>query len=221
MEVIWKQRLHECGILAVLTIDRVEDAIPAAEALLRGGIFGIELTLRTTSALDALRTICEKVPEMLVGAGTVITPQQVVEVAQAGADFAVSPGLNIKVLEAAEEADLPFFPGIMSPSDIETALEYGHKLLKYFPAETAGGLSHLEAMATPYKHLGISFIPLGGLNKENCGNYLSHPLISAIGGSWIAPQKLIQSKSWDIIEENAREASLIMKQARSKHAATS
>ncbi len=199
-------RIRTSGIVAVIVIDRVKDAVPLAHALLAGGIGVIELTLRTPAALDALQRIKSEIPEMLVGAGTVLSPKQVRDVNAAGADFAVSPGFNPRVMAAASEAGMPFAPGIATPSDIERALEAGCKMLKFFPAEPSGGLSYLKAIAAPYQHLGISFIPLGGLNEKNMGTYLSDPLVAAIGGSWLAPRDATHAGRWDEITTLARNA---------------
>jgi len=210
------KRIKASGIVAVLVIDREEDAIPLAHALLGGGIGVIELTLRTPAALNALKRIKSEVPEMLVGAGTVLSPKQVRDVSTAGADFAVSPGFNPRVMAAASEADLSFAPGIATPSDIERALEAGCKMLKFFPAEPSGGLAYLRAIAAPYQHLGVSFIPLGGLNEKNMGAYLSDPLVPAIGGSWLAPRDAVREGRWDEITTLARNASAAVQAARSR-----
>ena len=208
-------RIRSSGIVAVLVIDREEDAVPLARALLSGGIGVIELTLRTPAALGALNRIKSEIPEMLVGAGTVLSPKQVRDVNAAGADFAVSPGLNPRVLTAASEAGMPFAPGIATPSDIERALEVGCKVLKFFPAEPSGGLSYLKAIAAPYQHLGISFMPLGGLNEKNMGTYLSSPLVAAIGGSWLAPRDAVREGRWDEITALAQDATASVQAARS------
>ncbi len=200
------QRIKENAIIAVLVIDDASHAVPLANALLRGGITAMELTLRTDAALDALRAIRDEVPEMLAGIGTILTTAQVDEVVAAGAAFGVAPGLNRRVVEYAQEKELPFGPGIATPSDIEQGLELGCKTLKYFPAETLGGLKHLKNMSAPYQHLGIDFVPLGGLDAANMKDYLSSPLIAAIGGSWIAKRDLIAAQDWTQIEANAREA---------------
>ncbi|MEI8294319.1 MAG: bifunctional 4-hydroxy-2-oxoglutarate aldolase/2-dehydro-3-deoxy-phosphogluconate aldolase [bacterium] len=200
------QRIQRSGIVAVFIIDREEDGPPLARALLEGGVCVMELTLRTPAALGALRRIRAEVPEMLAGAGTVLTPGQLHEVQSAGAEFAVSPGVNPRVLQAAAEAGLPFAPGVVTPSDIETALEHGCSLMKFFPAEPSGGLSYLKAMAAPYWHLGVRFIPLGGINEKNMGTYLADPLISAIGGSWLAPREAIREARWSDITALARHA---------------
>lgn len=207
-------RIERAGIVAVLVIDRVEDAVPLARALLAGGVDVMELTLRTDAALGALEAIRSSVPEMLAGVGTVLTPAQVREVKDAGAEFAVSPGLNRRVLNAAAEAGLSFAPGIATPSDIEAGLECGCKMLKFFPCEPSGGLSYLKAMAAPYLHLGIKFIPLGGVNAKNMATYLADPLVPALGGSWLAPRDAIRSGDWDAITSLAAEATAIISQTR-------
>lgn len=199
-------KLQKSAIIAVLILDRVEDAVPLAEALLEGGVDAMELTLRTPAAIGALREIREKVPGMLAGIGTILTPDQVREVVDAGGAFGVSPGTNPRVIEAALAADLPFAPGICTPSDIERALEYDRKLLKFFPAEPCGGLKYLEAIGAPYAHLGVKYIPLGGVNPSNCNNWLASPLVGGIGGSWLAPKALIESKSWKSVRDAAAQA---------------
>lgn len=199
-------RIHSTGIVAVLVIDNEEDGPQLARALLQGGVDIMELTLRTPAALGALRRIRAEVPEMLAGAGTVLTPAQVDDVKNAGAEFAVSPGVNPRVLQAAKDAGIPFAPGIATPTDIELALECGCRMLKFFPAELSGGLPYLEAISAPYRHLGVSFLPLGGLNAANMASYLSNPLISAIGGSWLAPREAIREARWNHISNLAQSA---------------
>ena len=193
-------------VIAVLTLEDPAVAPDLAKALLGGGVRGVELTLRTPAALESLRRLKAAAPELILGAGTVLTPGQVLEVKAAGVAFAVSPGFNARVVRAAQEAGVPFAPGICTPSDIEGALELGCTLLKYFPAETSGGLKHLKNMVAPYLHLGVQFIPLGGLNEGNMLDYLGDPLIPAIGGSWIAPKDKIAARDWAAIEGNARRA---------------
>jgi 2-dehydro-3-deoxyphosphogluconate aldolase/(4S)-4-hydroxy-2-oxoglutarate aldolase len=195
------------GVVAVLVLDEVSQAVPLARALIAGGITAMELTLRTPAALDCLRAIRDGVPEMLAGVGTVIDPRQVAAVVAAGAAFGVAPGVNRRVIEAAVAARLPFAPGIATASDIETALEWDCRLLKFFPAETSGGLRHLSSLAAPYAHLGLRYIPLGGLGPQNMRTYLESPLIAALGGSWIAPREMIAGSKWTEIETRARAAS--------------
>jgi 2-dehydro-3-deoxyphosphogluconate aldolase/(4S)-4-hydroxy-2-oxoglutarate aldolase len=207
-------RIKKTGIIAVLIIDRVEDGVPLAKALIQGGVDVMELTLRTDAALGALKEIRAHVPEMLAGVGTVLTPAQVAAVKAAGAEFAVSPGINPRVVNAAVEAGIPFGPGIATPTDIENALECGCTLLKFFPAEPSGGLAFLKAMAAPYLHLGVQFIPLGGVNEKNMATYLADPLIAAIGGSWLAPRELIREGRWAEITQLAKSAVEIIKSTR-------
>jgi 2-dehydro-3-deoxyphosphogluconate aldolase/(4S)-4-hydroxy-2-oxoglutarate aldolase len=214
-----QQKVEASGVIAVLVIDQVEHAVPVAQALLEGGISVMELTLRTPAAIDAVRAIRDKVPEMLAGVGTVLHPDQVAATAQAGAAFAVAPGFNRRVMDAAISAGMPFAPGIATPTDIESALELGCRLLKFFPAEPSGGMGMLKAMAAPYNHLGIKYVPLGGLNVSNMVSYLESPLIAGLGGSWLAPRDVIKNEQWSQIADNARAASDLVRQARSKQVA--
>ena len=200
------EKVRQQKIIAVVVIDDAEAAVPLARALLDGGISAIEITLRTPSAFESLQRIREHCPEMTAGLGTVISTAQVEKAAAAGAAFAVAPGLNPKVVFAAQAADLPFAPGIVTPSDIECAFELGCKLLKFFPAEPSGGIAYLNSMAGPYAHLGLEYIPLGGLDENNFTRYLALKNVPAVGGSWIAPRDLIQNKAWGTITANARRA---------------
>jgi 2-dehydro-3-deoxyphosphogluconate aldolase/(4S)-4-hydroxy-2-oxoglutarate aldolase len=210
------KRIESTGIVAVLVIDREEDGPELAKALLAGGVDIMELTLRTPAAIGALRRIRAEVPDMLAGAGTVLTPAQVEEVKNAGAEFAVSPGVNPRVMQAAKEAGLPFAPGISTPSDIEQALEFDCRLLKFFPAEASGGLARLKAMSAPYQHLGVRFVPLGGVSEKNMSAYLAAPLIAALGGSWLAPREAIMEKRWSDITGLARQATTLIGSIRPK-----
>ena len=191
-----RQEIAASRAIATVTIENTESAKPLAEALLAGGIRCIEITLRTPAALESMQIVAQAFPEMQVMAGTVIAPEQVKAVQDAGAVCAVAPGTNRKVIEAALDANLPFAPGIATPSEIETALEYDCDILKLFPAEPLGGLSYLNNMQTPYAHLGIQFIPLGGLNAENAEAYLKEAFILAVGGSWIAKTFAIEAGDW-------------------------
>ncbi len=188
--------IQKTGIVAVLIVDREDDAVPLARALLAGGVNVMELTLRTPAALGALKKIRAEIPEMIAGVGTILTLEQLAETVAAGAAFGVAPGVNPRILNAAREAGLPFAPGVCTPTDMELAIENGCKLLKFFPAEPMGGLAYLKAAAAPYLHLGVKFVPLGGINGKNMTSYLADPLISAIGGSWLAPKDLIAAKDW-------------------------
>jgi Entner-Doudoroff aldolase len=194
------------GVVAVLVIDELKHAVPVARALLRGGITAMELTLRTPVALECIRAIRHDVPDMLAGVGTVLEPRQVTEVVRAGGAFAVAPGCNRRVIDAAIDAGLPFAPGISTASDIEQALEAGCRLLKFFPAEPSGGLPYLNSLAAPYAHLRLRYIPLGGLNAKNMRSYLENPHVAALGGSWLAPRELIAAERWDEITAHAQAA---------------
>ncbi len=193
-------------VIAVLVVDELSDAVPLAEALVKGGVTSMELTLRTPVALDALRAVREKVPEMTAGVGTVLTREQLRDAKSAGAAFGVAPGVNRNVLEEAATQNFPFAPGVATPSDIEAALEFGCRILKFFPAEPSGGLAYLKSMAAPYLHMGISFVPLGGINEGNFRGYLESPIVAGVGGSWIAPRDLIRSGDWGEITRRAHTA---------------
>ncbi len=206
--------IRTAGNIAVLVLDDPAKAVPLGRALHDGGVRVVELTLRTAAALDALRRMASELPGLVVGAGTVLTPRQVDEVAASGAAFAVAPGLNPRVVKAARDRGLSFAPGVMTPSEIEQAVELDCDLLKFFPAGVMGGLKGLNVLAAPYRHLGLTYIPLGGLTPETTGEYLKSPLVAACGGSWIATAELIGAADWGRIRENARVAATIAAAAR-------
>ncbi len=206
--------LRAKGIIAVMVIEDAADAVPIAKALVGEGITAMELTLRTPAAMEALRRIVAEVPQMQAGVGTILTPAQVLEVKAAKADFGVSPGFNRRVVEKAMEAGLPFAPGISIASEIEAAIELGCKVLKFFPAEPMGGLKYLDSVNNPYGFLGLSYIPLGGLNIQNLASWLEKDYILAVGGSWIAPKNLIAKKDWDAIKANAAQAMKVFREVR-------
>lgn len=200
------QKLKKARIVAVLAVNEPADSADLAKALCDGGVTAIEMTLRTPRAFECASAIASAGLPLTLGIGTILTPDQAREAKSRGADFGVSPGCNVRVIDAAAEAGLPFAPGIMTPSDIEQALEHGCRLMKFFPAESSGGMKHLQNISAPYKHLGISFIPLGGLKLSNMKSYTDSPLVTAIGGSWIAPAALIEARDWVQIRKNAEEA---------------
>lgn len=206
--------VRNTGVIAVLMLDEAESAVPLARALLAGGVNCVELTLRTPAALEALRRIRGEVPEMQVGAGTVLTPAQVAEVKAAGAAFGVAPGMNPRVVAAAREAGLPFAPGVCTPTDIEMALEHGCRVLKFFPSEPCGGLPYLRTIAAPFAHLGVQYIPLGGVGVANAEEYLKEPSVLALGGSWLASRAAIQRQMWDEITTHARQAVRVVQRVR-------
>lgn len=207
-------RVQRAGVIAVLMIDDAADAVPVAKALSEGGVEAVELTLRTPVAMECLRRIRAEVPQMMVGVGTILTPQQVEEVKAAGAAFGVAPGMNPRVVTAAREAGLPFAPGVGTPTDIELAIEQGCRLLKFFPSEPSGGLAYLRTIAAPFAHLGVRYIPLGGVTAANAEAYLREPAVQALGGSWLAPRDLIQVRNWAAIRANAMEVSAIVAKLR-------
>lgn len=200
------KQILEQRVVPVAVIEQVGDAVPVARALVAAGLSTLELTLRTPAALDCIRIIRAEVPEMLVGAGTVLTTEQVDQVAAAGAYFAVAPGLNPRVVRYAQQKGLAFSPGVMTPSDVELALELGCRLQKFFPAAVAGGLEMIKALAGPYGHTGLKLIPLGGVTAQNMKDYLAHPLVAAVGGSWLVDKKLLAAKDWAGISRLAAEA---------------
>jgi 2-dehydro-3-deoxyphosphogluconate aldolase/(4S)-4-hydroxy-2-oxoglutarate aldolase len=196
-------------IIAVVVLDKADDAPRLADALTDGGVSAVELTLRTPAALDAIAAMKKHAPEVVVGAGTVLFPDQVKQVLDNGADFAVAPGLNPRILEEADKQNLPFAPGVATASEIEQAISFGLRVLKVFPVEPLGGLTYLKSVAGPYGYLEPTFIPLGGLRANNVGPYLASPLVAAVGGSWIAKRDAISAGDWTTITKNAKEATSI------------
>ncbi|MBO7633975.1 MAG: bifunctional 4-hydroxy-2-oxoglutarate aldolase/2-dehydro-3-deoxy-phosphogluconate aldolase [Lachnospiraceae bacterium] len=197
-------RLGKIGIVPVIALDDAKDALPLGKALLAGGIACAEVTFRTAAAEEVIRTLTRELPEMLTGAGTVLTTEQVDRAVAAGAKFIVSPGLNPKVVEYCVNKGIPVTPGCSSPSDIEVALEYGLEVVKFFPAEAAGGIAMIKAMSAPYS--GVKFMPTGGINSGNINNYLSFNKVLACGGSWMVDKKLVAAGNFAEIERLSREA---------------
>jgi 2-dehydro-3-deoxyphosphogluconate aldolase/(4S)-4-hydroxy-2-oxoglutarate aldolase len=201
-----QNRLTEKRIVPVAVLDDVAAAVPLARALNEGGLPVIEVTLRTPCALECLRAIRAECPDILVGAGTVLETGQVEAAIKAGAQFGVSPGLNETVLRAAMDRHWPFIPGVMTPSEVEAALGLGYGLLKFFPADAAGGIKMLKALAGPYEPAGVRFIPLGGISAANMADYLALPVVAAVGGSWLCDRKLIREQGWTEITRLTAEA---------------
>lgn len=191
-------------VLPVLVIDDVERAVGLAQALSAGGLKVIEVTLRTPQALEALKVIRQEVPELLVGAGTVIRAEQFGQAIEAGAQFAVSPGFTERLTQAAQDTQLPYLPAVMTPSEVLMALEYGYRSLKLFPANGAASVRMLNSFKGPFT--GISFCPTGGVTRDNLLSYLSLPNVACCGGTWIAPASLVQAQAWDQITQLTREA---------------
>jgi 2-dehydro-3-deoxyphosphogluconate aldolase/(4S)-4-hydroxy-2-oxoglutarate aldolase len=199
-------RILSKGIVPVVVLDDVESAEPLAEALLEGGIDIMEITFRTAAAEESIRRIGAKFPEILLGAGTLLEKEQVLRAKDAGAVFGLAPGLNPQIVRTAREAGLEFSPGVMTPSDVELALSLGCRLLKFFPAEAAGGVNMLKALAGPYAHTGVRFIPTGGVSSANLTSYLQLPVVAAIGGSWMVDKKLVNEGRWIEITRLTRDA---------------
>jgi 2-dehydro-3-deoxyphosphogluconate aldolase / (4S)-4-hydroxy-2-oxoglutarate aldolase len=196
--------LRELRIVPVVVIEDPADAIPLAEALTAGGLPCAEVTFRTAAAPEALRRMTAEYPELMVGAGTVLTPAHAVQARAAGARFVVSPGLNPAVVEDCQAHDIPVFPGVCTPTEIEAALTHGLRVVKFFPAEPIGGLGFLKAIAAPYSML--EFIPTGGINPQNIASYLAFDRVVACGGSWMAPAEWIAGRQFDRIREETERA---------------
>lgn len=198
------EKLNKIGIVPVVKIDRVEDAVPLAKALCAGGLPCAEVTFRTDAAAGAIKAMTEQFPDMCVGAGTVLNAEQVDAAIEAGSQFIVSPGLNPKTVKYCIEKNIPITPGTSSPSDIEQAIELGLDVVKFFPAEQSGGLAKIKAMAAPY--VNMKFMPTGGITAKNLTTYLDFDKIIACGGSWMVPGDMINNGEWDKIEQLTREA---------------
>jgi len=211
-------RVFEKRVVPVAVIDDAALAPAFAEALLKGGLDIVEVTFRTPAAEESIRRIRKVFPSMLVGAGTILDGGQLRRAADAGAQFGVAPGLNESVVGLARELALPFIPGVMTPSEVEHGLALGCKLQKFFPADVAGGVKMLKALAGPYAHTGLRFIPLGGVNPGNAAEYLGLPVVAAVGGSWLAERKLIAQKNWSTITALATEALAIVASLRQQGA---
>lgn len=205
-------KIEETGIVPVVVLDHVEEAAPLAKALCGGGLPCAEVTFRTDAAEEAIRVMTEQFPQMLVGAGTVLTTDQVNHAVAAGAKFIVSPGLNPTVVDYCVKRGIPVIPGCSTPSDVEVAMEFGLKVVKFFPAEPAGGLNYIKAISAPYSN--IKFMPTGGINPQNVSSYLSYPAILACGGSWMVKKSLVQEGKFDEIEKLVREAVELVSEAR-------
>ncbi|GAA6926590.1 bifunctional 4-hydroxy-2-oxoglutarate aldolase/2-dehydro-3-deoxy-phosphogluconate aldolase [Helicobacter pylori] len=186
-------------IVPVVVIENIKDAVPLAQSLIEGGIQIIEVTLRSSCALEAIELIAKNVPKMRVGVGTILNPTQLEQAQNRGAEFLISPGLTIKLLEYAKKKDMPLIPGVSSSSEVMQALELGYNALKFFPAEYCGGVKLLNAFNGPFK--GVKFCPTGGISADNMHSYLNLENVLCVGGSWLTPKNLIQNKEWDKITE--------------------
>lgn len=198
--------ISRIGVVPVIAIDSVDHAEPLADALLEGGLGVAEITFRTAAAADVMARLHDTRPELLVGAGTVLSPDAVTRAMDCGATFGLAPGFDPAVMAAAEKAGLPFAPGIMTPSDISLATALGCRLMKFFPATPAGGPSMLKNISAPFAHLGLKFIPTGGVTLDTMADWLALPVIAAVGGTWIAKPEDMANGDWKGITEKARTA---------------
>ncbi|NLJ41268.1 MAG: bifunctional 4-hydroxy-2-oxoglutarate aldolase/2-dehydro-3-deoxy-phosphogluconate aldolase, partial [Clostridiales bacterium] len=209
------QQIYEMGIVPVVKLDHAEDAVPLARALFAGGMRIIEVTFRTDAATESIKRIAHEVPEMLVGAGTVLTEGQVDSAIKAGAKFIVTPGFNERTVQYCLDLDVPVFPGCNTPSAIEAALALGLTNLKFFPAEASGGLPMIKALSGPYPN--IRFMPTGGINEVNLNEYLAFDKIIACGGSWMVKENLIREGNFHQVTKNAKKAINLMLGFELKH----
>jgi 2-dehydro-3-deoxyphosphogluconate aldolase / (4S)-4-hydroxy-2-oxoglutarate aldolase len=209
-------RVAQLGVVPVIAIESVDAAIPLADALIEGGLPVVEITFRTAAAAEVIRRIAKERPQLIVGAGTVLTAANVDAAKNSGAVFAVAPGLNPQTVKYAQSFGLPFMPGVATPSDIELGLSNGCKLLKFFPAESNGGVGMLEALSAPYKHTGVRFMPTGGVNPANLESYLKLDTVVAVGGTWIAKKEDLANGNWQEVRNRCKAALEVVAKARAK-----
>ena len=192
------------GLIPVITISNADSAVPLINALLAGGLNAVEITLRTDAAINAIKQITEHAPEIIVCAGTVLSPQQAATAKAAGAKFIVSPGLNPRVVSYCLDNNLPIIPGVITPSEIEAAIDFGLNAVKFFPAEQSGGLDYIKAVSAPYPT--VRFVPTGGINLSNITKYTACPKVLAVGASWVAEKSLIDGGNFSEITRRCNEA---------------
>lgn len=208
------QRIAEIGVVPVIAIDSVAQAVPLADALLEAGLPTAEITFRTDAAADVLARMRDERPELLLGAGTLLSPEQVRRAVDAGAAYGLAPGYDPAVVEAAATADLPFIPGVMTPSDITLAVGKGCRWMKFFPATAAGGPVMLKSIAAPFAYLRPMFIPTGGVSPDTLADWLALPQVAAVGGTWIATTQQLRAGDWSGIRSRASAAVAMVKQLR-------
>ncbi|WP_434362794.1 bifunctional 4-hydroxy-2-oxoglutarate aldolase/2-dehydro-3-deoxy-phosphogluconate aldolase [Parasalinivibrio latis] len=198
------EQLRELKVIPVISVDRAEDIVPLGKALADNGLPVAEITFRSDAAAEAIRLLMDAQPDMLIGAGTVLTKEQVIAAKEAGASFIVSPGFNPNIVRACQDLDMPIIPGVNNPSNIEAALEMGLTTLKFFPAEASGGTKMIKALLGPYTQ--IELMPTGGVGPANIQSYLDIPRVIACGGTWMVDKSLIAAKNWEEIGRLTREA---------------
>jgi 2-dehydro-3-deoxyphosphogluconate aldolase/(4S)-4-hydroxy-2-oxoglutarate aldolase len=208
------EKMESCGVVPVIAIESKEQALPMVDALVRGGLPVAEITFRTEAAADVITLLKKERPDVFLGAGTITSVDQLLRARDCGAVFGVAPGFNPEVVKKAVEIGFPLFPGVLTPSEIEQGLALGLEVLKYFPAEAAGGVPMLKAVSAPYGHLGVRFIPTGGISIKNLEDYLRLPQVIVCGGTWVAKKEVISAKKWDEIERNAAEVVTLVSKIR-------
>ena len=208
------ETLKKAGIVPVIVIEDEAQAVPLAQALVKGGLPVLEVTFRTSAAAGAIRAIRAAVPEAIVGAGTLLTPQMVKDAKDAGAVFGVAPGFDPVVVNAAKALDLPMVPGIATASELSQALTAGAKMVKFFPAEAAGGVKMIKNFLGAFRFTGVKFMPTGGVNLTNVGDYLAVPEIVCCGGTWLVPKDALAVGDWTRIETLAKDAAALVKKLR-------
>lgn len=208
------ETLRKFAVVPVIAIDSVEAALPLVDALVEGGLPIAEITFRTAVAGEVIAKIDEERPEVILGAGTILSLDNLRLAKKVGARFGVSPGLNPDIVAEANRLGLPFIPGVLTPTDIEKALSLGVKIQKFFPSEASGGLTMIKALIGPYGHTGVKFMPTGGVSPSNLEEYLSSDAVICVGGTWIAPKEAIAGKKWDQVRDNCREVMEIVKRVR-------
>ena len=206
------EQVAACGVVPVVVLEDAEQAVPTAKALLRGGINAMEITFRTSAAKASIERVAKEVPEMIVGAGTVVNVQQVHDAVEAGAKFLVSPGSDAEVIAEAIKLGVPITPGVVTPSEIMIGLKLGLKVFKFFPAENYGGLKTIKALSGPFPQ--IKILPTGGINQNNAAEYFKNPKILAVGGSWMCTKDMISSGDFDGIAEKSAAATALFNEIR-------
>ena len=194
-------------VIPVLLIDEAKSAVPLARALAKGGLPAIEITLRTKDALEAIKRVAGEVPECIVGAGTILEPRQFEKAEKAGSKFIVSPGCTKDLRKCADDSDVPLLPGAITPSEVMAMFDQGYSVLKFFPAEQAGGTAMLKAFSSPLS--GALFCPTGGITEKNAMDYLTLPNVICVGGSWVAPKAAVEAEDWATVEKLAAGAAKI------------
>lgn len=208
------EKIFEYGVVPVIAIESADFAVDLADTLINGNLPVAEITFRTEAAADTIRIMKKEHPDMIIGAGTVLTIDDLQKAKDMGADFAVAPGLNPHIVTRAKEIGLEFVPGVSNPTDVEQAISLGCKKLKFFPAEACGGIKMLNSIYAPYKHLGIKFMPTGGISVNNLQIYLKDEAIFACGGTWIAKMEDIKQGRWSDIIDRCREVRELVKSVR-------